>query len=385
MLSIFGKHYALTESGFRYGDAYDFTGTFHEAVAEFGHFAMNESLEMNSYVAEADEIIAEAYLNGSYKVDILVENVFNDVIEQAKKIWKKLIEWVKGLIAKLETYILQFTGQTNKWAEKMSSRIKNASVSDFKYEYHRWSIETIDKLCDKAIIDRYENSDSSNLSIAPASDQLMKLKNDITSIKSTDNWTDKYNQLKQDSVKEELKKAMISAYSSYLNVPNKGVSEKEFKSAIDKKVTGGEKVTQSVDSGSANRMLEFVKGAKDRMTDTKEIYKDLKKDLDTDLDSFDDIKRCIEDIDDSHVNSDVSEDDVKNDKVSDDKKKNTQAFKSYFTSVINCITSVCTTEKRFVSDLGNMANKYIRSCAFEYMTVLTAYCNASDKQNKKKK
>lgn len=380
MIDIFSKHYSLTESAFTDIDAYEFNGSFQDASAEFHNLITNESYDMESYLADADEIIAESILSGEhYRADVLIENVFKDVFEMAKKAWENLKKWVKGLIAKFETFMLQLAGQTDKWATKMESRITSANPSDFKYEYHQWNTEMIDKFMNESIKTAHNvgvfgiNRDRS------ISDQLADLNNgSLSEFKKNEKFGEAAENFANDdsNLRSRTEKKVIDSYAKVFGINSKLGTAKDFKSVLDKEITGGEKIMQSVDSA---RMLDFIKGNKNRLSKIKEIYKELKKELEEEFKLLKEIETKVSELGPSDLTN-ASD----NDSATDDQNKATTNFKSGMIAQIKVVTAVCNIQKRFAGDLGNLGAKYSKECAREYMIVLSAYCNASDKQNKKK-
>lgn len=380
MIDIFSKHYSLTESAFTDIDAYEFNGSFQDASAEFHNLITNESYDMESYLADADEIIAESILSGEhYRADVLIENVFKDVFEMAKKAWENLKKWVKGLIAKFETFMLQLAGQTDKWATKMESRITSANPSDFKYEYHQWNTEMIDKFMNESIKTAHNvgvfgiNRDRS------ISEQLADLNNgSLSEFKKNEKFGETAENFANDdsNLRSRTEKKVIDSYAKVFGINSKLGTAKDFKSVLDKEITGGEKIMQSVDSA---RMLDFIKGNKNRLSKIKEIYKELKKELEEEFKLLKEIETKVSELGPSDLTN-ASD----NDSATDDQNKATTNFKSGMIAQIKVVTAVCNIQKRFAGDLGNLGAKYSKECAREYMIVLSAYCNASDKQNKKK-
>lgn len=380
MIDIFSKHYSLTESAFTDIDAYEFNGSFQDASAEFHNLITNESYDMESYLADADEIIAESILSGEhYRADVLIENVFKDVFEMAKKAWENLKKWVTGLIAKFETFMLQLAGQTDKWATKMESRITSANPSDFKYEYHQWNTEMIDKFMNESIKTAHNvgvfgiNRDQS------ISDQLADLNNgSLSGFKKNEKFGETAENFANDDsdLRSGTEKKVIDSYAKVFGINSKLGTAKDFKSVLDKEITGGEKIMQSVDSA---RMLDFIKGNKNRLSKIKEIYKELKKELEEEFKLLKEIETKVSELGPSDLT--MASD---NDSATDDQNKATTNFKSGMIAQIKVVTAVCNIQKRFAGDLGNLGAKYSKECAQEYMIVLSAYCNASDKQNKKK-
>lgn len=380
MIDIFSKHYSLTESAFTDIDAYEFNGSFQDASAEFHNLITNESYNMESYLADADEIIAESILSGEhYRADVLIENVFKDVFEMAKTAWENLKKWVKGLIAKFETFMLQLTGQTDKWTTKMESRITSANPSDFKYEYHQWNTEMIDKFMNESIKTAHNvgvfgiNRDQS------ISDQLADLNNgSLSGFKKNEKFGEIAEHFANDdsNLRSKTEKKVIESYANVFGINSKLGTAKDFKSVLDKEITGGEKIMQSVDSA---RMLDFIKGNKNRLSKIKEIYKELKKELEEEFKLLKEIETKVSELGPSDLTN-ASD----NDSATDDQNMATTNFKSGMIAQIKVVTAVCNIQKRFAGDLGNLGVKYSKECAREYMIVLSAYCNASDKQNKKK-
>jgi len=103
---------------------------------------MCEAAEFKETVVVCEDMLMESVATGSSNFDALNENVFNTIIEKVKKFFKKIVEFVKGIIVKLKAFFYKMTNNTEKWIDLMEDKITDAvnrSGSDkFKYSMYEY-------------------------------------------------------------------------------------------------------------------------------------------------------------------------------------------------------------------------------------------------------
>lgn len=117
---------------------HEFIGESMSAVtAEFQFGLMSEAAEFMDLAAASDDLLAEAAMDHPEQFDVLQENVLTSIKNGILKFWKKIKEFVKGLIEKLKAAFYRLTGKTDKWLGIMKSKINDAArrtgSGDFKY------------------------------------------------------------------------------------------------------------------------------------------------------------------------------------------------------------------------------------------------------------
>ena len=140
-----GRRYAYDDT-----DTYEFIGNIEESTAEFNYNLMTEAVDMTLTLNTLDEIMVEAAVNGGRdRVRMISEGVFANFAEKVKKFFKKIIELVKGIIAKLKEFFYTLTRNTSKWMSHMESKVKEAAnrsgANTLTHEMYKWNIQFVTK------------------------------------------------------------------------------------------------------------------------------------------------------------------------------------------------------------------------------------------------
>lgn len=356
MLDIFATHYSLTESvGSADCTSHKFSGTFNEAADEFAYLMAANTYDIHRYATKSDEIIAECMMSDQVdKTDVLVENVFNDIFEQAKQFWTKLKEWVKGMIDKLKAFMYQMTGQYNKWASSMKSRVDKANPSDFSYVMHDWDLTVLDKLCTNEAV-------TSKVCNDPVTDYLNKAADAM----GEDNALEKLNEIITDSYVDSVIHDAYDLLVVDLGFTLENYDIKTLRANIAKAVTRGEKITKKIDKSTASRMYTDVAGMSTKLKGVDKMYKNALTSLDKELKHISDIKTSANKI------------------FAEEKSKEAKSTKASVIKSIHTATRICKLCRDCLNVIGNSATKYSKDYALECMSCLGAYCNAGEKGAKK--
>lgn len=265
--------------GYDSGDAYEFIGSIEESTAEFNYVLMTESIDLTATLNTLDEIMVEAAVNGGReRVRMISEGVFANFAEKIKKFFKKLIELVKGIIAKLKEFFYTLTKNTNKWMSLMEAKVKEAAnrsgANTITHEMYKWSIPYVTKGMSEGVIGLLKNMDEGmskwfDTKFADAGMTDERFAPDLTK-----NGISKEHTKALTNIREKAKTEMVKTAAKCLGVS--GGTMDAIWTAVSKKAKGGsEKVSVKfmTEGGlGASNMLDAISNSSDTINTLTEAY-----------------------------------------------------------------------------------------------------------------
>lgn len=267
--------------GYDSGDAYEFIGSIEESTAEFNYVLMTESIDLTSTLNTLDEIMVEAAVNGGReRVRMISEGVFANFAEKIKKFFKKLIELVKGIIAKLKEFFYTLTKNTNKWMSLMEAKVKEAAnrsgVGSVTHEMYKWNIPFVTKGMSEGIVGLLKGTGdevAKYFSDKYASTGIEEKYRDAGSVATTNN-IDKESVKKITRMREHAKTDMVKIVAKHLGVS--GGTMDAIWTGLAKKAKGGsEKVAvKFVTEGGlgVSNMLDAIRDSSDTINTLTDAY-----------------------------------------------------------------------------------------------------------------
>lgn len=420
MLNAFAMRSAITESvgrARRYNfEPYNFIGdldgsTFNEAT----NVMLVEAAIVQEMYTKTDELIAEAASNGvsQSKIDIMVENVFSNLIDAVKKVWNKIIEAIRGLIAKIKAFALRMTNQTGKWCNAMKSKIdavsgKVAGASSAKAEMYDWNDELFNKVVSTSKVDT-KVTDELTKALREVKDVMDEAKKGIDEWKpddsgssykmtrgfekkegsdhsydrSSNSVTLDYGQkdgkfhVSEDQEKgntkaldvfqrktetitknlENVRRENFKAWATACGVT--GTTADEIFSNAKKKLYGEKKTITY--GNKVSTMFQFVEKSTDLTTNTVEYYNKELEFIQNELDEINKLDEALKGI-------------------SIDKNSMATAmwgkYKANLSAVLNELTATRKDDQTLTNKFKGLATQAVKDRAADYMRVLTKYTNA---------
>lgn len=135
-----GSHYNIPAYNFATDDLNECTSTMNTVV-------MIEAADVHEIIVGTDELLVEAATTNPHCIQALQEASFKSIKDSIIKFFKKIIEMIKGIIAKLKAYFYQITGKTSKWVTVMEPRINkargNSGYENVSAERYKWNVEFV--------------------------------------------------------------------------------------------------------------------------------------------------------------------------------------------------------------------------------------------------
>lgn len=348
-------------------EAHPFTGLdCIQAMQECSYQILAEEAAQTEFFTEVNEMLVEAAMTDAYKLDVLSESAFTNMVKGLRNLLGKLIAMVRGLIEKIKAFFAKLFGKTDQWLKIMEPKINASKATDVKYMMWDWDegylstgIQGVIKALRNDWATTYGKASYTKLvekAKAAAKSNAGKEGLEAKDIMGAEGMSDKLGNI-NDTMVEALKKAGLGDGTSPREVINTAIT----------KAHGGKSEKEEIEvSGKKAGYLAFIKGAKKLADGLEKEYAQTEKELR-------DFKSAVD-----------RDPNISFENESDMKKGNASAVRSALATNINYYSKYTTQYINAINQLGNINTNAIRDCVSEYMNALTRVAGGKEKKEEKK-
>jgi len=361
---------------------HEFFGGITESCNEF-NLMMNESCgELDCDIRVGNEILVEAATSGATETQcrVINESIFGNVIDKIKEFFKKIVEYIKGIINKIKLYAAGLSTNTDKWYNKMKEAVKTAATNkditkSFEWEGYNWNeaeITGIKDLAEKVAdikasfgIMAVGVSEKSKIGISDVDSHMKetiaayeKAVKEFNTTTKTESGAVAAMSKNKDALNKEIEKAVADYKDAVKAAIGLTGNMDGYKGAITDKVHGSKTVRplKGID-GKYSGMLTYIEKCSDTLSDVADAYEKTK----------DVYQKALDYLESESSAADFTE----VDNIDKDNREALDAAKEVFSKVISTTKTVITYGQGIYNGLCSLQLSLTKDCAQSYMKVLT--------------
>ena len=354
---------------------HEFFGGITESFNEFNLMMSESALEIDTDVRMGNEVMIEAVSMGVSAADfeLINESIGGTVVAKVKAFFRSVVEYIKGLISKLKTYVAGLSKSTNTWHSKMKADVEKAGrdrsiTADFTWEAYKWDHSKMDGLY--TLAEKVADIKAEGFSLDGVDAYIKDATSDYeVSVKLHNSTGGRAGAGTINPAKGETKyvdgalKTYKAAIGSALGVRG---DVDGYKSTLAETVKGKSMSSQKGIDSKYSNMLDFIDKCTDKIDKITELYEKSKTRFENAISALDAVEAAA----DVEMVSGLAE----------DNKKALLAAKEVFTNTTTFAKRMTSYGQSVFNGICALQVSLTKECAMSYMKVLSKLAMAKPKK-----